>query len=377
MKEQFLLTPGPSPVPEDVRLVLGKSMIHHRTDEFQAVLKDVHQGLKYVYQTANPVLVFASSGTGAMEAGIVNFFSPQDTVIVVEAGKFGERWVEIAQAYQLKVVTIKVEWGQPFNTEVLRKTLKENPAAKGVFATLCETSTATVYDIEAIAGVVKENTNLILVVDAISGLGQDVLKTDAWGVDVVVSGSQKGLMLPPGLAFISVSQKAMSLMGSAKLPRYYLDIKKAHDAFLKDDTPFTPAVSLVRGLQVSLDMIKQQTIEKRWELYGKMAQALREAFKAIGLESFSKSPSRSVTALLCNFDSGLLLKKLRKEKSLSIAEGQGHLKGKIFRVAHMGCISEQDMVKGLSLIEAGLREVGYKDFKVGESLKRFQEVFHG
>lgn len=377
MNEQFLLTPGPSPVPEDVRIVLGKSMIHHRTDEFRSVLKEVHQGLQYAFQTANPVMVLASSGTGAMEAGVANFFSAGDKIITIEGGKFGERWTEIGEAYRLDVVKFESGWGEPLDMQAFRKTLNNHPDARGVFATLTETSTATVYDIGAIAAAVKERENTILIVDAVSGLGQDVLLTDTWGVDVVVCGSQKGFMLPPGLSFISVSAKAMKCMEKALLPRYYYDLRSAYASYQKDDTPFTPAVSLVRGLNTALETIKKQGIEKRWELYAKIASSLRAAFKAIGLESYSKSPSNSVTALLCPIDTNLLLKKLRKEKGLSIAEGQGSLKGKIFRVAHMGCITEQDIAKGLSMIEVALREVGYKEFELGDSLKKFQEVFYG
>jgi aspartate aminotransferase-like enzyme len=312
-----------------------------------------------------------------MEAAVANFFSAGDKIITIEGGKFGERWTEIGKAYKLNVIPFATPWGQPLDLAAFKKILSEHPDAKGVFATLTETSTASVYDIKEIGTLVKERAQTILIVDAISGLGQDMFLGDQWGVDAAICGSQKGFMLPPGLAFISVSPKAVKCLDQANLPRYYWNLKKAYASYQKDDTPFTPAVSLIRGLAVSLELIKAEGIEKRWERYAKMAFSLRTAFAAIGLKPYSQSPSNSVTAISCPIDTNLLLKKLRKENGLSIAEGQGELKGKIFRVAHMGCINEQDILKGLSLIEMALRATGYTNFKSGDSLKKFQEAFYG
>ena len=236
MKRRYLMTPGPSPVPSSVREALGKEIMHHRTDEFIEILKEINEGLKYVFCTKNPVITFSSSGTGAMEAAVTNFFSAKDKVLVLIGGKFSERWAEIAKAYGLDVVEAKIEWGKSPTAEDVKKALDSHKDIKGVFTTLCETSTATVFDIKGIAAVTKDK-NVLLIVDAISGLGQDALPTDEWGVDIVVSGSQKGFMLPPGLAFISISEKAKGFLKTSTLPKYYFNLNKALKSYEKNDTP--------------------------------------------------------------------------------------------------------------------------------------------
>ena len=259
MKKNYLLTPGPTSLPAEVLEALAKPMIHHRTPQFQAILKEAVEGLKYIFQTKNDVFVLSSSGTGAMEAAVANLLSPGDTAITVEGGKFGERWTELCQAYGVKAEVIKVEWGKAVSASEIELKVK-NPKIKAVFVTLCETSTAVTNDIKAIAGVLKD-TDAVLVVDAISGLGVIDLKTDEWGVDVVVSGSQKGLMLPPGLGFISVSEKAWKLVNQAKSPRYYFDLRLAKKAWEQTDTPFTTSVSLVVALNAALKMLKAEGLE--------------------------------------------------------------------------------------------------------------------
>jgi len=247
MKHPFLMTPGPSPLAPEVKRALAGDIIHHRTAEFRAIRKEVHADLQYVFQTQNPVLVLAASGTGAMEAAVANFFSAGEKVLVVVGGKFGQRWQEICQSYGLNVIGWEIEWGSPPSVVELESFLEKDKDIKGVFTTLCETSTATVYDIESTARICKEK-DVLLQVDAVSGLGSDVLKTDEWGVDVVVAGSQKGLMLPPGLSFVSLGPKAQAALDSARLPRYYFDLKKALKSYAKDDTPYTASVSLVIAL---------------------------------------------------------------------------------------------------------------------------------
>ena len=377
MKRKFLMTPGPSPVPSFVRESLAKEIIHHRTDEFRQILADVHQGLQTIFCTKNPVLVLASSGTGAMEAAVTNLFSAKDKVIAICGGKFGERWAEISKSYSLEVIQVDVEWGRDISVDELGKILEQNPDTKGVLITLCETSTATVYDIEAIAKITKEK-NVLLVVDAISGLGQDVLFTDKWGVDVVVGGSQKGLMLPPGLGFISLNQKAQAAIKNSDLPKYYFDLSKALKSYVKNDTPFTSAVSLIVGLKDALDHINKEGIEKRWGRFKKMAQATAKAARALGLDILSSSPSSSVTAIFApeNIKSSELVKKLREEHGVSIAGGQAQLKDKIFRIAHMGWINEKDLTDCFSLIEKVLKELGY-NFELGISVSCLEEVFYG
>ena len=377
MKRRFLMTPGPSPVPLFVRESLAQEIMHHRTSEFKEILKEAHSGLKSVFCTENPVLILSSSGTGAMEAAVSNLFSKGDKVLAIGGGKFGERWAEIAKAFALDVVELNIEWGSAPSADELIKILDENENIKGVLTTLCETSTATVFDIEKIAKITSEK-NMLLVVDAISGLGQDILLTDQWGVDVVVSGSQKGFMLPPGLSFISLSKRAQSAMANSDLPKYYFDLKKALKSHAKDDTPYTSAVSLVVGLATALNAINKEGLEARWKKFSKMAEATREAAKALGLKVFSQQPSDSVTAIISpeNIKSSDIIKALRSEYGLSIAGGQAEFKDKIFRIAHMGWISEKDLIECFSLLERVLVNLGY-EFKQGASVSRLEEVFHG
>jgi aspartate aminotransferase-like enzyme len=260
MKKNYLLTPGPTPLPPQVLEAMAKPIIHHRTPQFQLILKEVFEGLKYVFQTQNDVYMLASSGTGAMEAAVINLLSPQDTALVVQAGKFGERWTEICLAYGIKPEVIDVEWGKAVDPKVIEKKLKENPDIKAVFTTLCETSTGVATDIKAIGEIVK-NTNAVLVVDAISGLGAIDMKTDQWHVDACVSGSQKGLMLPPGLGFISMSKKAWEKAADSKCPKYYYDLRKSKKSIASNDTPFTPAITLIIALAEVLKMMKQEGLE--------------------------------------------------------------------------------------------------------------------
>ena len=377
MGKRYLLTPGPSPVPLQVREVLSKEIIHHRTDEFRDILRDVHSGLKDIFCTNNPVLIFSSSGTGAMEAAVANLCSLGDKIITVSGGKFGKRWAEIGRAYGLDVMELSIEWGSAPSSDEIADLLKKNKGVKAVFTTLCETSTATVYDIEQIAKVVR-NTDALLVVDAISGMGQDKLLSDDWGVDVVVSASQKGFMLPPGLSFISISGRAREQLKNSNLPKYYYDINKALKSYEKNDTPYTSSVSLIIGLKKAIDIIMDEGLEKRWERFKKMSLAVREAARAIGLKTLSKNPSSSVTAIFTpeNIASSKLVNKLREEYSLSIAGGQEHLKDKIIRIAHMGWINIDDLIVAFSFLEEGLKSMGY-DVKPGTSLDKLQEVYYG
>jgi aspartate aminotransferase-like enzyme len=376
MRKSYLLTPGPTPIPPQVAEAESKPIIHHRTPQFQAVLKEVSEGLKYVFQTTNDVFILASSGTGAMEAAVVNLLSPGDTAITVQGGKFGERWTEICSSYGINTEIINVEWGKAVEPKEIEKRLKANPKIKAVFATLCETSTGVVNDIEAIGRVIKD-TDAVLVVDAISGLGAIDLKTDAWFCDVVVSGSQKGLMLPPGLGFISVSPKAWKLVESSKCPKYYLDLKAAKKALAQTDTPFTPAITLIIALAESLKMIKQDGLENVFLRHKKMADATRAAIKALGLELFApQACSDVVTAVKVpqGIDGEKLVKTMRDTYGVTIAGGQSELKGKVFRIAHMGYIEEFDIIVCLACLEKALYQMGYK-FKIGQGLAAAEEVF--
>ena len=376
MRKNYLLTPGPTPLPPEVCQALGKPIIHHRTPQFQAILKEAGEGLKYVFQTQNDVFILTSSGTGAMEAAVVNLLSAKDAALTVESGKFGERWTELCNGYGILADVIKVEWGKAVEPAEIDKRLKANPNIKAVFTTLCETSTGVATDIEAIGKVVAKY-NAVLVVDAISGLGAIDLKTDAWGVDVCVSGSQKGFMLPPGLAFISVSKKAWDMISVSKSPRYYFDLTVARKAIQKTDTPFTPAISLVIALVEVLRIMKQDGLENIFKRHHAMASATKAAMKALGLELFAPTASSDVVTAVkvpAGIDGEKLVKTMRDAYGVTIAGGQAELKGKVFRFAHMGFIEEFDIIAGIACLEKVLKELGYS-FELGAGVKAAEEVF--
>lgn len=376
MRKNYLLTPGPTPLPPEVCEAQAKPIIHHRTPQFQAILKEVGEGLKYIFQTTGDVFILASSGTGAMEAAVVNLLSAGDTALTVQGGKFGERWTELCKAYGINTEVIDVEWGKAVSPQEIEKKLKANPKIKAVFTTLCETSTGVANDIEAIGKIIK-NFDCVLVVDAISGLGAIDLKTDDWGVDVCVSGSQKGLMLPPGLAFISVSKKAWEKQAISKSPKYYFDLKKAKKAWESTDTPFTPAISLVIALAAAIKIIRQDGLVNIFARHKKMADATRAAVKALGLELFAPTAASDVVTSVKvpqGLDGEKLVKTMRDTYGVTIAGGQAELKGKVFRFAHMGFIEEFDIIVGFSCLEKVLNKMGYK-FDLGAGVKAAQEIF--
>jgi serine---pyruvate transaminase len=374
MKKYRLMSPGPTPVPEKVLLSMADTIIHHRTPQFQAVLKDVNAKLKKVFQTENPVLIMASSGTGAMEASVVNLLSAGDKAVVINGGKFGERFGQICKAYKVEPVMYDVKWGEAADPKVVARLLKENPGTKAVYSTLCETSTGVVNDIKGIGEIVS-GTDAVLVVDAVSGLSADEFKPDEWGVDVVVSGSQKGLMLPPGLAFITLSPKAQKLIDSSDLPKYYFSLKAALKAYGKDDTPWTPAVSLITGLNSVLDMVLSEGVDNVVKRHARLANVTREAVKAMGLEIFAEKPSNAVTSVKVpdGIDGKALVKKMRDEQCVTIAGGQGDLKGKIFRIAHLGYMDEYDTISAIAAVEIVLSQLGYP-VTMGRGVARAQEL---
>ena len=376
MRKNYLLTPGPTPLPPQVMEAMSRPIIHHRTPQFQAILKEATEGLKYVFQTKNDIFILSSSGTGAMEAAVVNLLSCGDTALVIQGGKFGERWTEICKAYGIIAEVIDVEWGKAVNPADIEKKLKANPKIKAVFTTQCETSTGVVNDLAAVGRVVK-NTEAVLVVDAISSLGAIDLKTDEWACDMVVSGSQKGLMLPPGLGFISASPKAAKLIESSKSPRYYFDLRKAKKALDKTDTPFTPSITLITALIEALKMIRQDGLENIFSRHKQMADAVRAAVKGLGLELFAPEDGSDVVTAVrvpAELDGEKLVKTMRDTYGVTIAGGQEELKGKIFRIAHLGFIEEFDIITGISCLEKVLAQMGYK-FQLGSGVKAAEEVF--
>ena len=374
MNKKYLMTPGPTPVPEDIRQEMAKPIIHHRTKEYQAIFKEVTEGLRKIFKTQNDLFTFTASGTGAMEASIINCLSPGDRIIVVRGGKFGERFSDIARAYGVEPINIDIGWGTAPDPKVIKDTLAKNPQVKGVYTTLCETSTATVYDIKAIGEIVK-GTGALFVVDAISGLGADDFENDKWSVDIAVCGSQKGLMIPPGLSFCSVSQKAWKAAETSKLPKFYYSFKKYKKAYEDTDTPFTSAITLIIGLKKAVEAINKKGIDSVIAEHAGQAEAFRAACKAMGLSLFSKSPSNAVTGV--NAPAGIsaddIIKLLKTEFGVTFAGGQESLKGKIFRVAHMGGIDKEHTIESIKALEQALAKLGYK-FKAGIGLAAAEKI---
>ncbi|HAA81914.1 MAG: L-aspartate aminotransferase / phosphoserine aminotransferase [Thermotoga sp. 47_83] len=373
LKKHYIMAPGPTPVPNDILTEGAKETIHHRTPQFVSIMEETLESAKYVFQTKHNVYAFASTGTGAMEAAVANLVSPGDKVIVVVAGKFGERWKELCQAYGADIVEIALEWGDAVTPEQIEEALNKNPDAKVVFTTYSETSTGTVIDLEGIARVTKEK-DVVLVTDAVSALGAEPLKMDEWGVDVVVTGSQKGLMLPPGLALISLNDKAWELVEKSRSPRYYFDLRAYKKSY--PDNPYTPAVNMIYMLRKALQMIKEEGIENVWERHRILGDATRAAVKALGLELLSKRPGNVVTAVKVpeGIDGKQIPKIMRDKYGVSIAGGQGKLKGKIFRIAHLGYMSPFDTITAISALEFTLKELGY-EFELGAGVKAAEAVF--
>lgn len=379
MKKTYLFTPGPTQIPPDVVLAEASPMIHHRTSEFSEIFAKVSEDLKYIFQTKDgEVFTFASSGTGGMEACVVNALSQGDKAVVVRGGKFGERWADICEVFGVNVVPVDVENGKAVKPDVLNDTIKKETGLKAVFATLSETSTGVVHDIEGIANVVKGH-NLLLIVDAISGIGVHPLMMDDWGIDIAVTGSQKGCMLPPGLAFVCVAQSAWKSIGKSDLPKYYWDFKEMRKALNDKTTAYTPAISLIMAAGKALSMIRDEGIENVWSRHARLAHATREGIKAMGLELFAGDVSGNVLTSVkapegINIDSAI--KKLRDETGVTITGGQDELKGKIFRIGHMGYVNEFDIVMVISAVEKILHENGYK-IELGKGVSRVQEILFG
>ncbi len=372
-KRDFLLTPGPVNVPRRVALAESQEIIYHRGEEFSELLQRVDAKLKRVFRTQNTILYFTASGTGAMEACVANLLSTKDEAIVVEGGKFGQRWREICQAFGVKHHVIEIEWGRAVHPEQIEQALDAHPKATAVFTQLSETSTGTVYDIEKIARITDER-NVLLVVDAISGLGAVPCEPDRWGVDCVVAGSQKSLMVPPGLAFVSVSERAWQRVEKSDLPKYYWDFKVARKNLYF--TPFTPAISLVMALDEALNVILEEGVENllmRAELY---AQATRAAVCALNLKLFSERPGPVCTAVYVpqGLNGKEILETLRRDFQIKISGGQDHLKGKILRIGHIGDIGAKDVLGAIAALELTLHKLGHR-FELGAGVRAALEVF--
>ena len=376
MLKRYLLAPGPTPVPSEALLAMAMPIIHHRSPDFLPVLDAAKNGLKWLYQTKNDVLIICSTGTGGMVGSVNNFFSPGDKALVINAGNFGERWTKICKAYSLSVEEIKIDWGYTVKPEDVEKALKKDPSIKGVFVQASETSTGVYHDIKALAAIVKKYENTIFVVDAISALVAHDLKMDEWGIDVLIGGSQKGLMLPPGLAFVGVSEKAWKFSEKSTAPKFYFNFKKERESLANNQTSFTSPVTLIIGLNECIKILQKEGLENAFKRHETLAHATREAVKAIGLEMFTKeSPSNSVTAI--NAPKGLdgqeIYKNLRVKYGITAAGGQGQAKGKIFRIAHLGYADTFDVIIAIAGLEMVLKGMGHP-VKLGAGVAAAEEL---
>ncbi|MFQ5991516.1 MAG: pyridoxal-phosphate-dependent aminotransferase family protein [Nitrospiraceae bacterium] len=376
MLKRYLLAPGPTQVSPEVLLAMAQPVIHHRAPDFAELFAEVRADLKWLFQTSNDVLILASSGTGGMEGAVANFLSPGDKALVVNGGKFGERWGKICKTFGVQVTEIKVEWGCAVDPQVVADALKRDPSIKAVYVQASETSTGVAHDTKALAEVVRSHEGTILVVDAITAMGVFDIKTDAWGLDVVVTGSQKALMLPPGLAFVSVSDKAWQMAEKAKNGAFYFDFKKERDSQVKNQTAYTPAVSMILGLQQVLRTLKAEGLEAAFARQARLAHAMREGVKAAGLALFPKmSPSNALTAITApaGVDGQAIYKNLRVQYGITAAGGQDHLKGKVFRISHMGYIDTFDIIMALAAVEMVLKGLGHS-IQLGSGVAKAEEL---
>jgi aspartate aminotransferase-like enzyme len=380
--KQMLMIPGPTPVPEKVLLAMAKHPIGHRSGEFSKIIGELTENLKWLHQTQNDVLMLTASGTGAMEAGIINFLSPGDRVLVGNNGKFGDRWAKVSKAYGLTVEEIKAEWGKALDPEEFRAKLAadSDKSIKAVIVTHSETSTGVLNDLAAINTAVKEHGEALIIVDAVTSLGAVSLPVDEWGLDVVGSGSQKGYMIPPGLAFVSVSAKAWKAYESAKMPRFYLDLKKYKKATDENSSPFTPPVNLMYGLQASLQMMQAEGLDNVFARHQRHTQATRAAMKAMNLPLFApdEAASPAITAVApVTVDAEKIRGAMRKQFDIALAGGQDHLKGKIFRIGHLGFVCDRDILSCAGALESVLLGLGNSDATPGAGIAAAAQVFAG
>jgi aspartate aminotransferase-like enzyme len=373
--KMYLMTPGPTPVAPETQLAMAQPIIHHRSPQFMDILAEVRDGLKYLFETEQEVLIFTATGTGAMEGAVANTLSAGDTALVVDGGKFGERWTELCNVYGVKVNRLPVEWGRAVDPREVAKSLDANPDIKAVFVQANETSTGVQHPVQELTAVTQNRPGTILVVDAISALGGYPLPMDEWGIDVLVAGSQKAMMLPPGLAFAALSGKAWEFVKKSTLPKYYFDFSKQLKSQGKNQTPYTSPVSLILGLQEVLAKIRKHGLEKIYAHNRRLSAATKAAMAALGLSLYSKDYASVVLTAVeapAGVDGQKVVAELRK-KGIWIAGGQAQAKGKIFRIAHMGFIDTVDLLGTIGGLEEVLNQLGYK-VEPGVGLKAAQEV---
>jgi len=374
IKKKYLLSPGPTPIPEGVLKAAAQPIMHHRTEEFSAILLETTEGIKDLFQTENDAFILTSSGSGAMEAAVVNALSPGDLAITINGGKFGGRWSAICHAYGVNVHEICLDWGEDFPKQRLAEELEAHPEAKAVFSTLTETSTGTVFDIQGYGELISE-TRSILVVDGISGIGATPCPMDEWNIDVLISGSQKSFMTPPGLAFISFSPKAWQFVDKSSLPKFYFDAKATKKSLERKTTPWTPSISLIIQQKEALRIIENIGLENLIAHHRILGDATRAGVEALGLELLSKRPANILTAVKipAKIDGIRLLKAMQDKYNVYVAGAQEPHKGEFIRIAHLGYMGGFDVITALSALEMSLSDLHYK-VPEGASIKAAQTI---
>lgn len=379
MKKTTLLAPGPTPVPPNTLLAMAQPIIHHREPEFKPIFEACRKGLQYLFQTRRDVVILAASGTGAMEAAVTNFLRKGDKALYVNGGKFGERWGKILKAYGCKGVEVSVEWGQAVDPEAVRRALDADPEIRAVYVQASETSTAVAHPVRELAAITKDRPGVLLAVDGITAVGVFDLPMDAAGIDILVTGSQKALMLPPGLAFIAWSEKAEGFLGTSDLPRFYFDLVAERKKQQENQTAWTPAVSLVVGLADVLRQIQEEKLEGVFGRTARLAEATRAAARALGLDLYAPaSPSDACTAVKMppGVDGQALKKALRDRFGITVAGGQDQAKGKIIRIAHLGYADTFDVVTAVAALEMALVGLGHP-VELGAGVKAALQVLGG
>ncbi|NCJ07181.1 aminotransferase class V-fold PLP-dependent enzyme [Synechococcales cyanobacterium C] len=376
----MLMIPGPTPVPERVLSALAKHPIGHRSGDFSKIMAQVIADLKWLHQTQNDVLILTASGTGAMEAGIINFLSSGDRVLVGCNGKFGERWADLCDTFGLRTERITASWGQPLDPDAFRRALEADTQKqiKAVVITHSETSTGVLNDLETINRYVKDHGEALIIVDAVTSLGATNVPVDEWGLDVVGSGSQKGFMIPPGLGFVCVSAKAWKAYETAKLPRFYLDLGKYRKDAAKNTTPFTPPVNLIFALQAALEMMKAEGLDQIFGRHLRLRNAARAAIEALGVPLLVRDAAAASPAITAvepgHVDSEKVRSVLRQKYDIAMAGGQDHFKGKIFRIGHLGFVSDRDILSAIAALESVLQDLEYPNLPVGAGVTAAAKV---
>ena len=376
-----LMIPGPTPVPENVLSCMSKHPIGHRSGDFQEIVQKTTEQLKWLHQTTADVLTITGSGTAAMEAGIINTLSKGDQVICGDNGKFGERWVKVAKAYGLDVKVVKADWGNPLDPKQFKKILEEdtNKKIKAVILTHSETSTGVINDLKSINNEVKNHSKAITIADCVTSLGACNIPMDEWGIDVIASGSQKGYMIPPGLSFVAMSKRAWEANNQSNLPKFYLDLKQYLKTVNQNSNPFTPAINLYFALEASLTMMQKEGLNNIFARHARHQKATQEGIKAMGLNLFTKENfgSPAITAVKPeNIDAESIRKAIKNDFDILLAGGQDHLKGKIFRIGHLGFVNNRDIISVISALESTLDKMGKLNVPIGQGIAKTISVLN-